>query len=155
MNKKVFLASPIAGFDNENEYFLYREQMRKISLTLLRNLKKSSIYGAFLSVSDFNSYDPPEISALNDIQHLEEVDYFILFYPTKVATSALTELGIALGLNKQILIITPNKQILPYMVQGLPSLKNKSVKIIEKDIVNEDVLEEILAFLGEIFERVK
>lgn len=147
MKKKIFISTPIAGFASEAEYLSYKKIMETICLHLQKKFGPNNIYAAFLSISDLNSYDSPEKSAQLDLRHLEASDYFILFYPLKIVTSALTELGIAIGMNKQILIIAPNIQTLPYMVQGLHLIKSQNIKFLSKNIDDEGLLNDIIAFL--------
>ena len=147
MKKNIFISAPIAGYEKEEDYFVYREIMENICLFLQERYGVANVYSALLNIANFDSYDSPEKSAIVDLQYLERMQYFILFYPIKVATSALTELGVALGMNKKILIVTPNIQILPYMVQGLSALSNRSVNYIEKDILKEDIVDGIINFI--------
>lgn len=147
MNKKIFISTPIAGFRSENEYLSYKKIMEGICIDLQKRFGKDNIYAAFLNISALNNYDSPEKSAKVDLWHLENADYFILFYPIKVVTSALTELGIAIGMNKQILIVAPDIHTLPYMVQGLPSIKTQNIKFLNKEINDKSLLENIIQFL--------
>lgn len=149
MCKKIFISTPIAGFENEKIYLKYKKVLEEIGFGLQKEFGKNNIYAAFLDVSDFNSYDSPEKSAKVDLDHLVASDYFILFYPIKVATSALTELGYALALKKKILIITPNVHTLPYMVQGLTSLNTFDIKILTKNLFEDKVIEDIVSFLNQ------
>lgn len=125
----------------------YKAVMKKICVRLQEVYGEKQVYAAFLDVFGLDSYDSPELSAKVDLENLEAADYFILFYPIRVVTSALTELGVALGMNKKILIVVPDKQILPYMVQGLPSLESKTVKLLYRNIEEENIAEDVLRFL--------
>lgn len=146
MSKKIFISTPIAGFDNEKTYLKYKKTLEEIGFELQKNFGKKNIYAAFLNISDVNSYDSPAESARTDLNHLANADYFILFYPVKVATSALTELGYALALEKGILIITPSIQTLPYMIQGLTSFNTSNIKIVTKNILEDSVIEDVISF---------
>lgn len=146
MNKKIFISTPIAGFDSEELYLKYKKELEKIGIKIQEKFGKDNVYAAFLNVSNFSNYDSPEESAKIDLNNLKTADYFILFYPIKVATSALTELGYALALEKKILIITPNIQTLPYMVQGLVSFNVSTIKILTKNIWEDNIINEIFKF---------
>lgn len=148
MKRKIFISTPIAGFGNEKDYLEYKKVLEKICISLQKEIGQENIYSAFLEVSDFNDYDLPEKSAKKDIKNIKNAEFFILFYPKRMITSALTELGIALGMNKKILIVAPDKKILPFMVQGMPFLETYNVKFLKKDIADDSILEDLLKFLN-------
>lgn len=146
MNNKIFISTPIAGFDSEQQYLEYKKRLVEVGRALQCSFGVENVCGAFWNVKDFSSYDSPEESAKKDLEDIREAGGFILFYPIKVVTSALTELGYAVAMNKRVLIITSNIHILPYMVQGFQVLDGKNIKIIEKDITETDIVNDIIDF---------
>lgn len=150
MCKTFFISTPIAGFNDEKQYLEYRKILGDICNNLKAEFGERSTYAAFLDVADYDSYDLPEDSAKIDLEQLQKADCMILFYPIKVVTSALTELGVALGLNKKVLLVVPNIQILPYMVQGIPALIPNRVKLIEANIEDRLLANRIIEVIKNI-----
>lgn len=116
-NKNIFIATPIAGFSSKEDYKKYKA----LILEVIGNIKKNNkinIFCEITNIKDISEYDSPAKSVIKDFKHIRESEYFILLYPQKVGSSALIELGYALSEGKYILIISPEKIILPYMVLG-------------------------------------
>ena len=118
---KIFFSTPIAGFDSEQQYEIYRKKLLNLYNKVKNHFGEENIFAAFFQTQTFDDYDSPVDSAKIDIAAIDNCDLFCFFYPQKAATSALVELGYAFAKNKQILITSPNIEILPYMVQGLPT----------------------------------
>lgn len=125
---KIFLSTPIAGFGDELEYKRYRQWLLEIRKKLCEKYGAKNVVAAFFSAKDYDSYDSPSKSAKEDITEIKSCDVFVMFYPQKKATSALVELGYALAKSKKILIVSPEIDILPYMVQGFHEAYPKQVK---------------------------
>jgi nucleoside 2-deoxyribosyltransferase len=116
MKPNVFIATPIAGFYDPKEY----EQFRKAVKALIRKIvKKATVLSEITGIQDITAYDPPAISAEKDFHNIFNATHFILIYPSKVPTGALVELGYALALKKQILILTKSQDLLPHMIKEL------------------------------------
>ena len=126
-NKKVFLAFPISGFLDENEYQNYR----KIVLNFIDYLRNNSfdIYSEIEHVIGINNYDSPTQSVNDDFKKLDDSDVFLLLHPKNLQTSTLIELGYAYAKNKAIVIVSP-LSALPYLALGLPSVESR-VRIID------------------------
>lgn len=150
MNNKIFISTPIAGFESEQQYLEYKKRLEEVGRALQASLGEENVYGAFWNVKDFSSYDSPEESARKDLENIRVAEGFILFYPLKVVTSALTELGYAIAMGKKVLIITSDIHFLPYMVQGFQELDNKNIRIIEKDIMETDIVDNIIDFFENV-----
>lgn len=124
---KVFISTPIAGFDNEQQYETYRESIISLYDKIKDHFGKENVFAALANATSLSEYDSPEESAKIDIIAIEKCDLFILLYPRKIPTSALVELGYALAREKKIVLVSPNLEVLPYMVQGLPSAYSERV----------------------------
>jgi nucleoside 2-deoxyribosyltransferase len=112
---KIFLAAPISGFDNIDEYKEYRNRV----ILLIKELRKLfCVCSELEKVDNIETYDSPEKSVKKDFQAIEDSDVFLLLHPHKMQTSSFIELGYAYALNKKILIIA-EKEELPYMALGL------------------------------------
>ena len=84
----------------------------------------------------------PEKSIKDDLASIANCDMFILHYPRQIPTSALMELGFAIALSKRIIIITPKRNLLPYLAQGIDSACDGS-EIIESDAIDNELIQEI------------
>ena len=140
---KIFLSIPISCFDNASELQKYKADVSSLIATLKEN---HSVCSEIESISDDSDYDTPEKSISTDLDSIRECDIFILHYPKKVPTSALIELGFAIAFNKRIVIITPQKNILPYLVNVISAINNESL-IIESTIIDDELVQKIDSLL--------
>lgn len=144
----LFISTPIAGFENEQEYLMFRDVILRLIETMKQCDNVGKIYSALADVSDIDMYDSPVESAVKDLNALQDSTHFILFYPYRVISSALIELGYALAENKKILIIVSQKKDLPYMAQGLGEVQRFKTTILEKR-VDQLCMDDIVSFLTE------
>lgn len=134
--KKIFFATPIAGYGSEKQMLEYKDSI----INFINLLKKDyDVFAEIAVVRSIYDYDSPAKSAEMDFQAIDESDIFVIHYPQKVPTSALIELGYAFGKSKKIVIITPDKEILPYLAQELDLINSKAKIIISKDINSENM----------------
>lgn len=143
---KIFLSTPIAGFSSEQKYENYRSKILLYYEGISKKWSSDNVFAAFVEASNFSSYDTPMKSAQKDMDKIKCCDVFVLFYPQKMPTSALVELGAAFALNKKIIIMSPQIDILPYMVQGLPFAYPDQVKWLSDSDV-KTVIDEIDSLL--------
>lgn len=144
---KLFISAPIAGFENEEEYMEYRDKVVNLVEDIKRAVSIKDIYSAISEVNSVDAYDSPVQSAIQDLSALRESTHFILFYPKKVPSSALVELGYALAEKKKLLLIVNTRKDLPYMVQGFEHVEYYNTKVLEKNIENVQ-MRDILHFLN-------
>ena len=138
--KKIFIATPISGFDNWHEY----ESFRINILTLIEMLRQLNyhVWSEIELVGSNSEYDTPEQSVKKDIQKIKSSDIFILIHPRKMQTSTLFELGYAFSLSKDIIIVGEERN-LPYMAKGL-NIGDHFLKIVESDTFDELTLKKIV-----------
>lgn len=122
--KNIFIASPIAGFSTEQDYNKYKSLIKNTVDQIKKHNGNTNIFCEIVNVASVQKYDSPAKSAIKDFNNIQESDLFILLYPQKVVSSALVELGYALSQKKKILIVSPQKNMLPYMVLGLEEVFN-------------------------------
>lgn len=144
----LFISTPIAGFENEQEYLRFRDVILRLIEQIRQCDNVNKIYSALADVSTIDTYDSPAESAVKDLSALQDSTHFILFYPYRVISSALIELGYALAENKKILMIVSQKKDLPYMAQGLGEVQRFKTTILEKGI-DQLCMEDIVSFLAE------
>lgn len=140
MNNNVFLATPISGFSNENEYQNYRSEV----LRLIDFLRKSGykVCSELESVRGLSDYDSPGKSVEDDFESIKQNDFFILLHPARMQTSSLIEYGFACGQNKKIIAVG-RKEDLPYLVVGYADISPES-EIIDTRELNDEVFLQIV-----------
>ncbi len=117
---KIFVATPISCFENEEQMLEYKESL----IPFLCLLRKKHIVNAEIEKIDNNDYGEPAYSVRHDFGLITECDVFVIHYPNKIATSALIELGYAVAFCKKIVIVVENIETLPFLGQGLDSVYN-------------------------------
>lgn len=141
---KLFIATPISSFKIKEEYIAYRKKV----VQLISELRKD--HSVICELDEINSkeeYDSSVESLKKDYTAISNCDAFILHYPTPTPTSALIELGFAIALNKRIIIVTPNKTQLPYLVQELDFF-GKNYFIIESNHLENVTTRRIVEILS-------
>lgn len=145
MKIKLFIAAPISSFDNELDYIQLREKLLQIISRITDIFNDIQITSELIQIQSLKGFESPAISAKKDFLNIKECTHFIIFYPRKIVSSALIELGYAIALDKNILIITPNKETLPYMAQELNSIyETTRIEFLEDILKFEEV---VLKFL--------
>lgn len=143
--KKIFLSAPISGFNSDLEY----NENREILIDLIKTIRvNNSIYSEVENINNLCNYDEPGKSAQDDFKHIKESSIFILYHPKRMQTSSLIELGYAIALEKQIIIIS-KKEVLPYLALGLDSVL-PSCHFIELPNVKFKLIEEVVDFIKTI-----
>ena len=138
-NKKIFLAAPISGFHESNEYESFRVVMTNL-ISYLRG-KGHSVYSEIETVYDETCYDSPAKSATDDFLRISDCDTFLMLHPKRMQTSTFIELGYACALRKKLIIVGKNED-LPYLARGLKEAENHAC-IINPDKLDEDVFKQI------------
>lgn len=118
----IFIATPIAGFLNKNDYKMYKKLIEEIVVEINRTNIFGNVYCEITNLDDIADYDSPAASVAKDFNNVLNSEYFILLYPQRVVSSALIELGYALAKGKKILIISSDKNALPYMALELDKI---------------------------------
>jgi hypothetical protein len=65
-------------------------------------------------------FEAPDISAADDVQALRDSKHFLLFYPSKIASSVLFEAGIALRSCLLSIYIVRSEDDLPFLMARAP-----------------------------------
>lgn len=149
---QLFIAAPMSGFSSEEEYFSHRN----MTLSLVEKLKAShlvsSVYYAGTDVTTSSSYSGSNNAFHVDVSNLVKSDAMLFLYPNKVVSSALVEVGIAIGKCIPIVIVVNDRSDLPYMIQDVESYVDEGniappIKIIECENPLE-VVDEVVSFLS-------
>lgn len=140
---KIFLATPIAGFESEKHMIEYKRGLSSF-FSLLK--QQHTVYAEIDKINNGNDYDSPEDSAIHDFGLIKDCDVFIMHYPKKMATSALMELGYAIALQKRIIIIVESLDVLPFLGQGL-NIAYTNVVIIQHQELDVECAQNIINIL--------
>lgn len=143
MSKRVFLAAPISGFPDPEEYYAYRDSILKLIARLRAN--SLEVFSEVERIGNTDSYDSPGQSALQDFQGIDASDIFLMLHPRKLQTSSLIELGYACAREKAIMIVGPRRAI-PYLALGLPEI-NPHARIIESDNLDIQTINTVVSEL--------
>ena len=112
----VFVAAAMAGNKDDADY----SESRKEVLSLIEILKDecgfSSVFYAGMTMPEQRDFDPKTLALQDDLEALRQSRYFILYYPKKVATSALYEAGWALVLGKPSIYLVRDDKNLPFLL---------------------------------------
>ncbi len=144
--KKIFIATPISGFNNWSEYDTFRINVLK----LIDKLKQQnySIWSEIETIDSASEYDTPEQSVEKDMKNIMKSDIFLFIHPRRMQTSTLFELGFAFSLSKKIIIVGEEKD-LPYMVKGL-SINGQYLRIINSCVLDESTINKIIREINAI-----
>ncbi|UZD24186.1 hypothetical protein PBT90_12405 [Algoriphagus halophytocola] len=113
----VFIAFPIAAIKSKVE----RAEINEFANNLETELKKigyKRIFNASLHFSNNHEHQPPKVAAKTDLEAIEKSRNFLLIYPVKTPTSALIELGFAMGGQKNIIMCSVDIHTLPFLARG-------------------------------------
>ena len=145
--KKIFLASPISGFQNEQKYISYRESVLAFIDTLSGTFE---VHSEIQEIQGMDSYDTCEESVRKDFQAIDEADIFVLLHPHRMQSSTLIELGYACAKKKKLLLIGA-KDALPYMALGL-NKPNFDSAFLYSDNIDMNTINEAILLLKKLVE---
>ena len=115
---RIFLAAPMSASSKKE----YEQNFQDISYLQqeLRDMRRvESVYFAGEEKPHKSDFTPsPSDAFRDDVMTLADANIFVFIYPQKVLTSALIELGMALGMKKRTFIFVRNPEDLPYLLIG-------------------------------------
>ena len=115
---RIFLAAPMSASSKQE----YEQNFHDISYLQkeLRDMRRvEDVYFAGEEKPSKTDFTPsPSEAFRDDVMTLAEANIFVFIYPQKVLTSALIELGMALGMKKRTFIFVRNPEDLPYLLIG-------------------------------------
>ncbi|KQY52133.1 alpha/beta fold hydrolase [Lysobacter sp. Root494] len=127
----VFVAAPMAAFGSDLDY----QANRAAVLQLLEALKASGFNSVFYAGERFStkrSFDPHAMALIDDIVALRQSRYFLLYYPQRVASSAIFEAGWALIMGKPAVYIVQDDAHLPFLMKDASqAFDTRQVRILE------------------------
>ena len=112
----IFLAVPMAAYENEDEYQAARNEVLKI-ISTFRELYQLRVYCAIENRPTIKSFQTASVSVKTDFKALRQSRTFVLIYPKKLHSSVILEAGFALALRKYSVYFVSNRKDLPFMLQ--------------------------------------
>lgn len=142
---KIFIATPISGFQNENQYKIYRKKVNQLIESLS---KRYEVYSEIQSITGSEVYDSPEDSLKKDFKAINKSNIFILLHPMRIQSSTLIELGYACALKKTLVIVGEEKD-LPYLALGLAK-SNDNAYFISSSVIDDEIVVKINDILNSL-----
>lgn len=115
----VFLSAPMAAFATDAAYVEARADVLKV-FNALRDDCGMRVYWAGERIAHVEDFDTIDVSVIDDLRALEGSRYFVLLYPSRLATSALFEAGYALALKRVSHYFVRERNDLPFLLRELP-----------------------------------
>jgi hypothetical protein len=101
----AFIAAPMAGFtDDAAAYQRSRADVLRLIKVLKEHARARTVFYAGEMLPSLKSFETADLSLEQDLEALRGSACLILIYPARIVTSALVEVGVAIGLKKPIFI---------------------------------------------------
>lgn len=128
----VFLASPMASLDTDDDYKRYREGALRIEQALADHCGFDSVFYAGRDIPTRDEFEAHDLSLGEDFRAIAASRYFMLVYPERTPSSVIFEAGIALAMGKPAVYLVDKKSDLPFLLQmAETAFKTVRVKIYE------------------------
>lgn len=124
--KNAFIAAPMSAFDTDAAYRESRNDVLSLVAYLKGEYSFSRVYYAGEGIASQTEFNDETLALKADIGALKESDIFILYYPSKVASSVLVEAGFAFSREIPMLLLVKDEKDLPYLFReanGIPAEK--------------------------------
>jgi hypothetical protein len=114
----AFISAPMASFNgDEKAYQRSRHDILKLVKELEDGLPRRKVFYAGASLPSLKDFEVADLSLATDLAALRESRCCILIYPQEIATSALVEVGFAIGLKKPVVIHLLDGVSLPFLLR--------------------------------------
>lgn len=134
----VFVAAAMAGHDDDMSYRKSRDDVLSLVRTLQNECGFASVFYAGAELPEQDTFDPNDLALQKDLAALRNSRYFLLYYPQKIATSALYEAGWALILGKPSIYLVHESDHLPFLLgDAQQAFSPPLVKIFECDDIRQ------------------
>ncbi|MGD8358175.1 MAG: hypothetical protein PVG42_08970 [Lysobacterales bacterium] len=115
----LFVSAPMAAFETDSEF----KSSRAAVFDVVRGIKKhchfQDVYYAGSEIESQKEFDSADLSVIEDFDAAINSKYFVLFYPKKLASSSLIELGWAMAYRKPIIVFYKNREDLPFLMKHM------------------------------------
>lgn len=118
---------------SDAEVSIHLDFLHEIKTAFIKMFKCEVYFEGMGEYKRRSDFKPAEVAIPKNIDKLNNADKFVLIYSKVVASSALTELGIAIAQNKSIVIFHKSDH-LPWLIQNSAYIPNAHInRIIYKD----------------------
>lgn len=118
----VFVASPMSSI-SPAEYTDERQLMLRI-VGALANQHQVKVHYGGQDVESAERVDDPYVALTIGMRMIRASHGFVFHWPNRAASSALFELGFAVALGRQVLILVRDRNQLPYLLRAASQLPN-------------------------------
>lgn len=112
-----FLAAPMAGTNNEEEYQEIRDSATLIKRKLSQNTFLKTYYWAGENIDTKMDFDPEDHALIENFAYLIRSRFFIFLFPRQSLSSVLVEFGFAYAHQIPTVIFVKNRMHLPYVMR--------------------------------------
>lgn len=127
--RTLYIGAPMASV-GEGEYVMLREKVIELMSIIRNKCKIMDIYYPGEEIISADEYEGEEKAVKKNFKELKKRECMLFIYPTKIASSLLTEIGYGIALSKQLVIFTESRSNLPYILSELDKVIPK-VRIYE------------------------
>lgn len=114
----TFISAPMAGFGHDaRAYQRSRADVLRLIQTLNDTGNARNAFYAGRFIKSLKEFETSDLSLETDLDALRQSRSLIFIYPAPMPTSALIELGVAIGLKKPVIIHVLDGVDLPYLLQ--------------------------------------
>jgi hypothetical protein len=114
----AFISAPMAAYQSDPKlYQRSRSDIRKLVKGLESGLPRRKVFYAGEQLPSIKAFEAADLSLDTDLAALRESRCCILIYPQELASSALVEVGVAIGLRKPVVIHVLDGVSLPFLLQ--------------------------------------
>lgn len=118
MRYDAFISAPMASFQADPKaYQRSRSDIRKLVKLLEEGLPRRKVFYAGEQLPSVSAFEAADLSLDTDLEALRDSRCCILIYPREMATSALVEVGVAIGMRKPVVIHVLDGVGLPFLLQ--------------------------------------
>jgi pimeloyl-ACP methyl ester carboxylesterase len=130
----VFVAAAMAGHEGDDAYKESREAVLRLIAILQKDCGCPRVFYAGTTMPSKDKFDPKILALQMDLRNLRDSRNFILYYPERIASSALYEAGWALLLGKPSLYLTGDGEgdhaVLPFLLnEAAQAFEERRVRI--------------------------
>lgn len=126
----VFLAAPMAGYDNNEQYVAKRKEIMKV-FKALKAYCDYKVYCAVAECETMDEFNAMDVSVTDDLSAIRESRCFVMLYPARLPSSVIFEAGYALALEKFSVYFCTRREDLPFMLRDLGEV-SKNVRLHEE-----------------------
>lgn len=126
----LFIASPMAAYDTNEQYQKDRQNILDISTAFENKFGYKKIFYAGRTIRSMEKFEHKDSSVKDNLIALKQSKRFVLIYPKALTSSVLVEAGWALALGKPSVYYVRNRDHLPFLLREAGQAF-ESVKIYE------------------------